>query len=654
MFSFFKKRKEKLEAKLAQATQSEEPTAPMVEDDKNIQEADALIEQGNALEDAGKIKEAIVLYEQALTIVPNYWRAYVNQAIAEDALGHVNQALDLYQKAYDANPDAYQTCYNLGRALYLASRDENQQKAQKMLQEAVKNNPDFADAWFFLAKVQEELKNKYGALLSMDKVIALQPDNAIAKIVYARYLDDLDRSNEAKNILQELIDHSEIDEEIKMEAINKVTSIYYKQGRIQETLSWLEQLVQSNDLQHIYASLMRLLYTEQADNHIEQLAFKQLNTILPSSEYHGEITQSNDQKIHLGFISPDLHWHKISYFVESLWCNLEQERFDISVYHTGKVVDSVTEKLQKLAPNWHDVYNQTPERVADLIRENQVDILIDLAGHSSESCVEILAQKPAPYIVTWIGYLASTGLKAVDYRLTDVYTDPVGLTEQFHTEKLIRLPIAQWCYQIQPFSLEIAPIMPYRENGYITFGSFNQGAKLSERILRLWAKLLNLVPNSRLNFAAMHNLECQNRVMTIMQEQGIDSSRLTFLPYAKVGEYFQSYNDVDIALDSFPYTGATTTCDALTMGVPVLTLTGERSVNRSAASLLQTLGHPEWIADNEDTFIANALTLVEQVKSPEYDKVNLRQEFAQSPITDGKLFAQYFAEAMQNIIDKTV
>ena len=111
---------------------------------------------------------------------------------------------------------------------------------------------------------------------------------------------------------------------------------------------------------------------------------------------------------------------------------------------------------------------------------------------------------------------------------------------------------------------------------------------------------------------------------------------------------------MDIALDSFPYTGATTTCDALTMGVPVLTLTGERPVNRSAASLLQTLGHPEWIADNEDTFIANALTLVEQVKSPEYDKVNLRQEFAQSPITDGKLFAQYFAEAMQNIIDKTV
>ena len=196
--------------------------------------------------------------------------------------------------------------------------------------------------------------------------------------------------------------------------------------------------------------------------------------------------------------------------------------------------------------------------------------------------------------------------------------------------------------------------MPYKNNGYITFGSFNQGAKLSERCLKLWARLLQTIPDAKLRVAAMTNQEIKDRVLRIMMENGVDKSRIELQGVGNTDAYFQSYNLTDIALDSYPYTGGTTTCDALAMGVPVLTLAGKRSVSRSAASLLYTLGHPEWIAENNDDFISNALALAERVKSPDYDKNGLRNEFSSSVLTDGQEFAKHFGEAMQAIIDRKV
>jgi tetratricopeptide repeat protein len=635
MFSFFKRGRK--------TTQSAEtkPTA-------NLEaQADALITQGNQLEDMGRIQEALDLYNQSLTLIPNYWRAYMNQAIAYDALDSTEQAIELYRKAYNANPNVYATCYNLGRALDNTQGTDGQTEAQQLIQDAIKLKPDAADAWFILANIQEQRGQTKEALNSISHVIKLQPENYAAKITQARYLTKLDRTPEALDILNAIVEENNPD--FKYDAIMNITSILHKQGKTDQTLPLLEKLCLSKEIKHIRTALMLQLYVDQEDNRLEKLAFDNLKQVLPSDPYYNNI--SENKKIHIGFISPDLYGHAISYFVEPLFTYLDKNRFEIFVYYTGGETDYVTQRLKSLTSNWHHLYGRSHAKIAHQIRNDKIQILVDLAGHSSNGCEEVLAKKPAPYIVTWLGYLASTGMESVNYRLTDIYSDPIGLTEELHTEKLIRLPVAQWCYQIQEHTRKIPVEMPYRDNGYITFGSFNQVAKLSERCLELWARLLQAVPDANLRVAAISNKEAKDRILQIMTENNVDKSRIEFQGMENADTYFQSYNFVDIALDSYPYTGGTTTCDALAMGVPVLTLAGKRSVSRSAASLLHTLGHPEWVAENDNDFIENALALVERVKSSDYNKNGLRGEFTSSVLTDGRKFAEHFGEAMQTIIE---
>lgn len=639
MFSFFKRGRKKQSAET-------KPTADLEA------QADSLITQGNRLEDTGKIREAIALYDQALTLIPDYWRAHMNKAIAYDALDNTEQAVELYRKAYHANPNVYATCYNLGRALDITRGSDGQAEAKQLIQDAIKLKPDAADAWFVLANIQEQQGQTEEALASISRVMELQPENYAARITKARYLAKLDRNPEALDILETIVQENNPD--FKYDAMMNMTSIRHKQGDIAQAIPLLEKLCLSKEIKHIRSALMLQLYADQKDNRLEQLAFDNLKQIFPSKAYRDDANISGNKKIHIGFISPDLYGHAVSYFVEPLFKYLDKNRFEIFVYHTGGQSDYVTNRLKLLAPNWRHLYGRSREKIANQIYNDKIQILVDLAGHSSDGCAEVLALKPAPYIVTWLGYLASTGMKAVDYRLTDIYADPLGLTEELHTEKLIRLPSAQWCYQIQEHTSKLPIEMPYKNNGYITFGSFNQGAKLSERCLKLWARLLQTIPDAKLRVAAMTNQEIKDRVLRIMMENGVDKSRIELQGVGNTDAYFQSYNLTDIALDSYPYTGGTTTCDALAMGVPVLTLAGKRSVSRSAASLLYTLGHPEWIAENNDDFISNALALAERVKSPDYDKNGLRNEFSSSVLTDGQEFAKHFGEAMQAIIDRKV
>lgn len=640
MFSFFKQNRKNVQ-----------PAATELKANFEAQ-ADALITQGNQLEDAGKIQEALDLYGQALALIPGYWRAYMNQAIAYDTLGNTKQSVELYKKAHTANPNVYATCYNLGRALNSSQGSDEQAEAQKLIQDAIKLNPDAADAWFILANIQEQCGQIKEALGSISCVLELQPENYYAQITKARYLTKLDQNSEALSILESIIVKN--NPNIENDAIREIISIRHQQGEISQALPLLGKLCLSKDISHIRTALMLQLYADQEDNSLEKLAFENLRQVLPSHTYQNDANISENEKIHIGFISPDLYAHAISYFVEPLFKYLDRNRFEVFVYHTGGETDCITQKLQSLELNWHHLYGHSHEEIANQIHHDKIQILVDLAGHSSNRCEEVLALKPAPYIITWLGYLASTGMEAVDYRLTDIYADPVGLTEELHTEKLIRLPIAQWCYQTQEHTLTIPVEMPYRNNGYITFGSFNQGAKLSERCLKLWASLLQAVPDTKLRVAAMSNQQLKDRVLRIMTENGVDKSRIEFQGRKNADKYFQSYNLVDIALDSYPYTGGTTTCDALAMGTPVLTLAGRRSITRSAASLLYTLGHSEWVSETNDGFIKNALALIEHVKLPNYDKNELRKEFLSSVLTDGQKFSEYFGEAMQSIVDGRV
>jgi predicted O-linked N-acetylglucosamine transferase (SPINDLY family) len=279
------------------------------------------------------------------------------------------------------------------------------------------------------------------------------------------------------------------------------------------------------------------------------------------------------------------------------------------------------------------------EEAAALIRNDKIDILIDLAGHTGNNRILLFARKPAPVQVSWIGYLATTGLSTMDYKIVDNYTDPIGKTEQFYTEKLIRLPESFLCYLPDRESPEVGPL-PALSKGHITFGSFNNFAKVTPEVFTLWARVLNEVPESHLilkGSSFSDETTCQY-ARNMFQERGISAERITLQSWDPSPKHFASYNQVDIGLDTFPFNGATTTCEAMWMGVPVITLEGAAYHSRAGVSILSNVGLPELVAKTEDEYLGIAVNLASDIEKLQLLRESLRDRMSHSPLTDARRF----------------
>jgi predicted O-linked N-acetylglucosamine transferase (SPINDLY family) len=277
--------------------------------------------------------------------------------------------------------------------------------------------------------------------------------------------------------------------------------------------------------------------------------------------------------------------------------------------------------------------------LADLIHRDAIDVLVDLSGHTGIPCLNVFAQQPTPVQVTWLGYLNSTGLTRIQYRLCDAYTDPPGMTERLHTETLVRLPHSQWCYR--PFVLmDHAAEPPMRKNRFVTFGSFNSPVKISATTHRLWCELLARVLDSRLVIVGIPEGRSRERLLKDFAAAGIAVSRITMVGRVALTEYFRCFDSVDIALDTTPYSGGTTTCDALWAGVPVVTAPGPRPFSRSAASILSTAGLADWIASTPEDYVRIAAGFArEEAKVAELRR-SLRQTMRESPLMDEARFVR--------------
>ena len=271
--------------------------------------------------------------------------------------------------------------------------------------------------------------------------------------------------------------------------------------------------------------------------------------------------------------------------------------------------------------------------------EDKIDILIDLAGHTAANRILVFARKPAPIQVSWIGYLATTGLSTIDYRIVDSYTDPIGKTEQFYTETLIRLPENSLCYLPDRDSPEIGPL-PALSTGHITFGSFNNFAKITPEVFTLWARVLNELPESRLilkGISFSDETTCQYAI-NMFTQRGIAAERITLQSWDPSPKHLESYNQVDIGLDTFPFNGATTTCEAMWMGVPVITLAGAAYHSRAGISLLSNVGLQELIATTHDEYLGIAINLSSDIEKLQLLRTSLRDRMSHSPLTDAKRF----------------
>jgi predicted O-linked N-acetylglucosamine transferase (SPINDLY family) len=354
---------------------------------------------------------------------------------------------------------------------------------------------------------------------------------------------------------------------------------------------------------------------------------------------------SSARRLRVGFLSPDLRTHSVAVFLEPLLRHLDPAGFEIVLYHDHFCIDATSERLKSHAALWRNFFGQPDDRVELAIRADAPDVLIDLAGHTGFNRLPLFARRLAPVQIAYLGYPNTTGLDAIDYRFTDAVADPEGEADRFHTEKLIRFAPTAWAYQPPATAPNIGP-PPCTLGRPFTFGSFNAFNKVTDTTLRLWALVLTTVPGSRLILKSSGLDPAQ--VGPRLTAAGLDPARVVVLPPCVSSDaHLAAYADIDIALDPFPYNGTTTTCEALWMGRPVITLAGDRHAARVGTSLLTALGQPAWIARDDEDYIRIAAALAVDPVALARIAARLRDELRASPLLDHAGQAARFGAAVR-------
>ena len=354
--------------------------------------------------------------------------------------------------------------------------------------------------------------------------------------------------------------------------------------------------------------------------------------------------------LRVGYVSPDFRRHAVASFFEPLLAHHDRNRFEIVCYFNHLGADEVTARLRGMAGEWRDSVRWSDEELAARIRDDGIDILIDLAGHTSWNRILTFARRPAPVQASWLGYPGTTGLSAMDYRITDWEADPEG-SESLSSERPLRLPHSYFCFQPQAQAQE-GGALPAAASGRVTFGSFNNAAKAGPETLDLWCEVLKAVPGSDLvlKHKAFGDPQVQQRIRTRFAERGVEAGRILMSGWMRdQGSHMMAYHGIDIALDTFPYNGATTTCEALWMGVPVVSLSGRTQPSRMGRSILAAAGFPEWGASSPAHFVQIARSLSESVEDLSAHRAGLRTRIKESALTDAQSFSRAFEQCLAGL-----
>jgi protein O-GlcNAc transferase len=596
---------------------------------------DAWIIEGNALEDCGEIEKALALYELAVETAPDAWRAWINLGNALRVLGRFADAAERYRKAITIEPGFAGAHQNLGSALLEMGSAE---AAAQAFREAVRLEPGGIEAWIGLGASLEATKPER-AIEAYERAMALDATHPAIASMFARLKLKLGDADGALRALELMLRKNPSN----VAALCARATIQKELGHGAAAARTYRNAVAANpaDLAAWDEYLFAMNLDETADAATIMAEHRRFGEMLAARvpATRSRIPRNRDRVLRVGYVSPDFRRHSISCFVEPLLQHHDRSVIEVHCYYNHTTCDEITRRFISLADHWHPIALLDDATVARQVADDGINILVDLAGHTPGNRLGVFARKPAPLQFTWLGYLCTTGLNTIDYRLCDAYTDPPGIAETWQVETPARLADAQWCYQPQA-RLPPPTSLPFLEHGYWTFGSFNQVSKLNIPLLTRWAALLATIPQSRLRILGVTSPDFERNARTIFDANGIAPERVDYIGRLPIEHYFSGYGEVDIALDSAPYNGATTTCDALLMGVPIVATAGERAISRGGVSLLRVMGLEDWIAGSESEFI---VTVHRKLRDPE-TLAGLREELPQrmraSVLMDGDRFAR--------------
>jgi protein O-GlcNAc transferase len=559
---------------------------------------------GNALKDYRRPAEAVACYRQALALVPTLVPAWNNLGNACLDLGRADDAIAAFRQALELAPEFADAHLNLGNVMKLRG---HLAEATYCFNRALALKPGFVQAHNNLGVVLAEQGQHADAVAHLEQALALDPNFA--------------------------------------EAHNNLGNVFKNQARLDEALAAFRRaLTLRPDYTGAHSNLLFTLNYVDGVSPQEMLACSRDFNLRHAAHLAPTVPQyandrSPDKRLKIGYVSPDFRAHACAFFLEPLFRHHQRAAVEVHAYAEVAHPDAVTHRLSHLVDYWHSTVGLSDEQVAAKIQTDGIDIVIDLAGHTANGRLLALARKPAPIQVTYLGYPATTGLDVFDYRLTDQWTEPVGIAEQFYTETLVRLPHSLWCYQ--PFAdMPAVSALPALAHGQVTFGSFNNFAKIGERVIALWARVLQAVPRSRLLAITVPAGAAQECLRARFAAHGIAPERLDLRDRLLRQQYLDCFAEVDLALDPFPCNGGTTTCDALWMGVPVVSLIGDTFLSRASYSLLKTTDLTAYAARDEADYIAICARAAQDLAALAEVRSTLRDRLAHSPLLDATNFAR--------------
>lgn len=534
-------------------------------------------------------------------------------------------------------------------AAMIAVALDDQDRALYHAQSAIKLDPNNADAQTTLASIHALQNNQQLALDHYTKALAIQPNHPGALAGLGTAQSELGQYEQARQTLKQV---QQLNPDLPEPIVNRAL-LELDTTHAHRAIEILEAAPPNLAKHPAALDLYALAHSYDDTKSPEQVfaAHKRYGDELESQipPYKHTNTKEPTRKLKVGYLSGDLHKHSITFFLEPILANTNKDQFETHIFTTSAHRDEVTERLNQHADHWHLCNTLTLPQLVKHIKDQQIDILIELAGHFAGHKLPVFAATPAPVQITFIGYGNTTGLSRINTRFVDEITDPAG-SDHLATETLHRLPGCFLCYQ--PPTDELSDIVEPDATRPFTLGSFNNLKKLSQSTIKVWCAILKERPETSLliKSSKLANEELKAELLERFTEQGIDQSRLdlrAFSPTTK--DHLNTYNDLDLALDTFPYTGTTTTCEALVMGVPVLTLLGNSHAGRVSASLLAAINQTELIAESESDYIDKALKHIDAGKRSKAERESLRDQLLSSPLCDQAPYTSKVEDAYRTL-----
>ena len=572
--------------------------------------AEAWNHRGGALLSLARPSEALNSCDRALALKPAYAEALNNRGIALHGLGRFAEAITSFDRALEARANFAKALNNRGSAL-LALGDAA--RALESFDRALAFNPRYAEALFNRGNALVELKRYDAAIDGYDRALAVRPN-------YAKALNN--RGNALKD-----------------------------QGRLEEAVvSYRRALAVKPDYSDAHSNLLFAQHYMHRISNAELLAEARRfgETLLGNEIRKPHLNdRSQTRRLRIGYVSGNFRSHPVGFFLAAVLESHNRDVVEVFCYTNGQKIDRMTNRLRGSADAWRNIVGMSDDAAAAMIFEDRIDILVDLAAHTSYNRLPMFALRPAPIQVSWLGSPGPTGVSAIDYKLMDKFAVRPG-EDHWYTEKVVRLPHARFCYSPPDYAPSLVD-PPSLRRGFVTFGSFNNIAKVGPEVVKLWAAVLLAVPKSRLlvKWRSLDDEATRRRFSDAFASAGVDESRLVLQGHSPHAELMTQYEDIDIALDTFPYSGGLTTCEAFWMGVPVVTFTGDAAASRHVLGAFYDLGLSDCVANSGDQYLERASALARDPARLSALRRSLRTNMTVSPLGDGKRFTAALERAYE-------